>query len=172
MSYHGKQTPEFHLVTATQKCYPYWLPNKTLGFRQGGCTYSVCNTAKFPDWFNSQNQVFSLVKTMSLISQSLHDLSQQEFNHIYSLHIYTCHTPHIFVEEPPSMHYLRYSMKRKRNPKTRACPSYRIVSQLNEFCTIPSQTFTTYNSLSICLGIPLTSLKGIKEVAIFLLQKV
>ena len=57
--------------------------------------YSACNTAKFPDWFNSQNRVFSLVETMLSISWSLHDFSQQDFNQSCSLHIYTCHTPHI-----------------------------------------------------------------------------
>ena len=34
-----------------------------------------------------------------------------------------------------------------------------IVSQLNEFHPIPSQTFTTQNSQSICSGIHLTSSK-------------
>ena len=34
-----------------------------------------------------------------------------------------------------------------------------IVSQLNEFCTIPSQNFTTYNSQSIFSEIHLTSSK-------------
>ena len=34
-----------------------------------------------------------------------------------------------------------------------------IVSQLNEFHTIPSQNFTTYTSQSIVLGIHLTSSK-------------
>ena len=57
--------------------------------------YHACNTVQFPDWLNSQNQVFSLVKTMSSISWSLHDLSQQDFNHTRSLHIYMSHTSQV-----------------------------------------------------------------------------
>ena len=54
-----------------------------------------------------------------------------------------------FVEQPSSIHYLRWCMRRKRNPKTRACPSLGIAWQLNEFCPFPSQTITTYNSHSM-----------------------
>ena len=46
-----------------------------------------------------------------------------------------------------------------------------IVSPLNEFQTIPSQTFTTYNSQSIFPGIHLTSSKRISNNTIFLFQK-
>ena len=56
--------------------------------------HSAHNTAKLPDWLNSQNQVSSLVKTM-LISQSLCDFSQPDFHHVCLSHIYTCHTSHI-----------------------------------------------------------------------------
>ena len=46
-----------------------------------------------------------------------------------------------------------------------------IVSQLNEFYTIPPQTFTTYNSQSIILGIHFTASKGTDNNTIFLFQK-
>ena len=32
---------------------------------------------------------------LTLISQSLYDLSKQEFYHTYASHIYICHTSHI-----------------------------------------------------------------------------
>ena len=47
-----------HGQTYNPKCKPKRLPNKTLGFSWDGCVYSTHNTAKFPDWFNSQNQFF------------------------------------------------------------------------------------------------------------------
>ena len=47
-----------HGQTYNPKCKPKFLPNKTLGFSWDHCMYSKCNTAKFPGWFNSQNQVF------------------------------------------------------------------------------------------------------------------
>ena len=50
--------------------------------------YSEHNTAKFPDWFNSQNQVFLLVKTMSLISQ---------FLVIYPNKILTTRAPYTYI---------------------------------------------------------------------------
>ena len=43
-----------HRQTYNPKCKPKHLPNETLGFSQDGHAYR-CNTAKFPDWFNSQN---------------------------------------------------------------------------------------------------------------------
>ena len=46
-----------------------------------------------------------------------------------------------------------------------------IVSQLNEFHSIPSEIFTTYNSQSIVSGIHLTSSKGTDNNMIFLFQK-
>ena len=33
-------------------------------------------------------------------SWSLHDLSQQDFSHMHTLPIYTCHTPHILWKNP------------------------------------------------------------------------
>ena len=50
------------------------------------------------DWLILQNQVFSLVVMLTLISQPLYNLSQQEFYHAYPLHIYTCLTSHILWE--------------------------------------------------------------------------
>ena len=50
--------------------------------------YSACNTAKSPDWFNSQNQLLSLIKTISLISRSLHNSSQQDL---------TTHDPYTYI---------------------------------------------------------------------------
>ena len=49
-------------------------------------------------------------------------------------------------------------MEKEHQNKTRS-HLLEIVSQLNEFHTIPSQTFTTHNSQSIILGIHLTSSK-------------
>ena len=46
-----------------------------------------------------------------------------------------------------------------------------IVSQLNEFCTIPSQIFTTYNSQSIFQESTSLLPKGISNNMIFLFQK-
>ena len=68
---------------------------KLRGFNWDGHAYSMCNTAKFPDWFNSQNQVFSLVKTVSLISWSVHDSSEPDFHQMCPSHIYICHASHI-----------------------------------------------------------------------------
>ena len=34
---------------------------------------------------------------LTSISPSIHDLSQQDFIHMCTLPIYTCHTPHIIV---------------------------------------------------------------------------
>ena len=125
---------------------------KILGFRCHG------NTTKFSDWLNSRNQVFSLVKMTLLITLSLYGLSLQDFNHMRTLHIYTCHASHNFVEESSSIPYSTYS-------------TIRIVSQLNEFHTIPSQIITTYNSQGIVLGIHFTSSKEPNNNMIFLFQK-
>ena len=84
-----------HRQTYNPKCKPKCLPNENLGFSWDGCAYSMHNTAKFPDWLNSQNQVFSLLETMSSISQSLHDYSQPDFHHARPSHTYICHTSHV-----------------------------------------------------------------------------
>ena len=64
-------------------------------FSWDGSAHSTHNTAKFSDWLIFQNQAFSLVVKLMLISQSLYDFSQQESYHVYPLHICTCHTSHI-----------------------------------------------------------------------------
>ena len=84
-----------HGQTYNPKCKPKHLPNETLGFSWDGHMYRMHNTAKFPDWLNSQNRVFSLVETMLLISQSLQNFSQPDFHHTCPSHIYICHTSHI-----------------------------------------------------------------------------
>ena len=50
-----------HRQTYSHKCKPKNLPNETLGFSWDGCIYTMYTPAKFHDWLNSQNQVFSLV---------------------------------------------------------------------------------------------------------------
>ena len=62
--------------------------------------YSMHNITKIPDWLIFLNQAFSLVMMLTSISQSLHNLSQQDFIHMHSLPIYTCHTPHILWKNP------------------------------------------------------------------------
>ena len=84
-----------HGQTYNPKCKLKHLPNETLGFSLDSHVYCTCNTAKFPGWLNSQNQVFSLVETMSLISQSLSNFSQPGFHHMFPSHIYICHESHI-----------------------------------------------------------------------------
>ena len=44
---------------------------------------------------SSKIKLFHVVMTLTLISQSLYNLSQQELYHTYPLLIYTCHTSHI-----------------------------------------------------------------------------
>ena len=83
--------------TYNSKCNP--LPNEPLGFSWDGHAYSTCNTVD-SDWFSSKNRVFSLVETMSLISRSLCDFSQHDFNQVHSLHIYMCHTPPSLWKNP------------------------------------------------------------------------
>ena len=83
--------------------------------------YSTCNTAKFPGWLNSQNQVFSLVETMSLISQSLSNFSQPGFHHTCLSHTYI-YMPCIshFVEVKHTILKVQYNKKRSTNSKEQA----------------------------------------------------
>ena len=60
----------------------------------------------------------------------------------------------------------------KEHENQGACQALKIVQQLNEIHTIPSQNFTTYNSQNIVLRIRLTSSKRIGTNMIFLFQKV
>ena len=74
------------------------------------------NTAKFPDWFYSQNQDFSLVETMLLISRSLHDFPQQDL---------TMHAPYTYIHVMHLTFYgrtLKHTLfeivyEEKKNPK-------------------------------------------------------
>ena len=76
-------------------CKPKWLPNEIPRFSWDGSAHSTHNTAEFSDWLIFQNQVFSFITMLTLISQSLYAFSQQEFYDAYPLQIYTCHTSHI-----------------------------------------------------------------------------
>ena len=84
-----------HGQTYNPKGKPNCRPNEALRFSWDGSMHSTHNTAKFPDWLNSQNQVFSLVKIMSSLSWSLCNFSQPDFHHVCPSHIYICHTSHI-----------------------------------------------------------------------------
>ena len=92
---------------------PQGLHNETLGFNWDGHTYSTCNITKLPDWLIFLSQAFSLVMMLMSISQSLHDLSQQDFVHMCKLPIYnvTCHTPHILWKNPQAytIQYIVYN---------------------------------------------------------------
>ena len=109
----------------------------------------MCNTAKFPDWFNFENQVFSLVETMSSISWSLHDFSQQELNHAHSLHIYTCHTPHILWKN------LKHALfeivyEEEKEPQNKSMPIlYELQDNSMTFTPFLPKNFTTYTSHNI-----------------------
>ena len=95
-----------HRQTYNPKFKPKRLTNGTLSFSWGGCLHSMCNTAKFSDWHIFQNQDFSLVMTLTLISQSPYDFSQAEFHCTWPSHtyIYMSHISH-FVEESSSIQY-------------------------------------------------------------------
>ena len=85
-----------------------------------------------------------------------------------TLHTYTCHPSHIFVEESSSVQYSTYCMINKEHKNTMHSHLLGIVSQLNKFHIIPSQIFTTYDSQSIVLAIHFTSSKGTNNNMIFL----
>ena len=48
-------TQMIHGQTNNPKCNTSIYPTKLWGFSWDGLAYSMCNTAKFPDWLNSQN---------------------------------------------------------------------------------------------------------------------
>ena len=93
-----------------------WLPNKDLGFNWDCHVYSMHNITKIPDWLIFLNQAFSLVMMLTSISQSLHDLSQQDFIHVCTLPIYTCHTPCILWKNLQP-YTIQYSVQQGRTPK-------------------------------------------------------
>ena len=126
---------------------------------------------KFSDWLNARNQVFSLVKMALLIPLSLYDLSLQDFNHTCTLHIYICHTSHILWKNLQA-YSIPHAVQSKKEHKNTMCSNLLvIVSQFNEFHTIPSQIFTTYNSLSIGSVNHFTASKGTNNNTIILFQK-
>ena len=97
------------------------------------------------------------------ISHPLYNLSHQEFYHTYLLHIYTCHTSHILWKNLQAYN-IGDSEQWKRNAKIKTHSHLLgIVSQLNDFHAIPSQTFTTYNSSNSFSGIHLTSSKRYQQ---------
>ena len=98
------------------------LPNKTLWCNWDSCIYSTCSITKILDWLIFLNQAFSLVM-MKSISQSLHDLSQQDFIHMCTLPIYTCHTPHILWKNPQA-YTIQYSVQQGRNTKMKCMPIF------------------------------------------------
>ena len=102
--------------TYNLKHKPQWFKKETIGFNWDGRMYSMCNITKLPDWLDFLNQAFSLVMMLSSISWSLHDLSQQDFIHTYTLPIYTCHTPHILWKNP-QVYTIQYSVQQGRNTK-------------------------------------------------------
>ena len=63
------------------------------------CT-AHANITKLPDWLILLYQAFSLVMMLTSASQSLHILSQQDFIHMHTLPIYTCHTPRNLWKNP------------------------------------------------------------------------
>ena len=85
-----------HRQTYNPKCKPKHLPNRTLSFSWDGSAHSAHNTAKVSDWLIFQNQPVSLVVMLMSISQSLYDLSQPEFHHVWPSHTYISHACHIW----------------------------------------------------------------------------
>ena len=77
-----------HRQTYNPKCKPKRLTNKTLRFSWDGSMYSAHNKATFSDWLIFQNQDFSLIEMLMLISQYLYGFSQPAFHHTCPSHIY------------------------------------------------------------------------------------
>ena len=83
---------------------------------------------------------------LTSISQSLYGLSQQDFHHAYPLHIYTCHPSHSLWKNLQAYNIQDSVQWKKEHQNTSHSHLLGIVSQLNQFHTILSQIFTTYNS--------------------------
>ena len=106
------------------KMYPYRLPNETLGFSWDGLMYSTHITAKFPDWFNSRNRVFSLVKTMSSISRTLQHFSQQDLT-MRNLNTYI-HVTHLTICGTTLKHTLfEMVYEEEKEPQNKSMPIFR-----------------------------------------------
>ena len=103
------------------------------------------------------------------ISQSQYDFSQQQFYHAYLTHthiyiyiyiyIYICQVSHILWKNLQAYNIECTVQQEKEHKNQGSCQALGIVWQLNEFCTIPSQPFTTYNSQYIVSGMHLTTSK-------------
>ena len=88
------------------------------------------------------------------------------YTYIYVMHLIFC--GRIFKH---AVFHKLYNQK-KEHKITMHSHLLGIVSQLDEFHTIPSQIFITYNSQSIVLGIHCTSSEGTHNNMTFLTQKV
>ena len=85
--------------------------------------YSACNITKIPDWLIFLNQAFSLVMMLMSIYLSLHNSSQQDFIHMCTLPIYTCHTPHSLWKNPQA-YTIQYSLQQGRSTKIKHMPIF------------------------------------------------
>ena len=132
------------------------------------------------------------------ISLSLHDLSQQDFIHMHTLPIYTCHIPHILWKNPQA-YTIQHSVQQGRSIKVKSMPIFlelhdksmrfkstlpkssphtkRIVSyspmyHINTvFHTLHDTSQQVYKSQSLFSGMHLASNISISNNMIFLFQK-
>ena len=116
---------------------PKHLPNETQWFSWDGHVYSMCNTAKFPNGLNSQNQVFSLVETVLSISRSLHDFSKPDFYHTCPSQIYIYITHITFCGRIFNHTVLKVQYNKKRDTNSRE------QAELLELCD-NSMSFTPF----------------------------
>ena len=79
--------------------------------------------------------------------------------HTSHTHTYICHASHILWKNLQAYNIEGTVQQEKEHNIQGPCQALIIVWQLNEFCTIPSLPFTTYNSQNIVSGMHLTSSK-------------
>ena len=83
---------------------------------------------------------------LMLIPPPLYDFSQPDFHLTHPSLIYICHASHIVSKSLQAYNIEDTVIPEKEHKNQEACQVLVIVLHLNEFDTIPSQIFTTYNS--------------------------
>ena len=87
----------------------------------------TAHTTQQKYWLIFQNQAFSLVMTLMLITPSLYNSSQQEFHHRHSSHTCICHASHILWENLQAYNIEGTGQQEKEHKNQEACQALGIV---------------------------------------------